>query len=66
MKNNRKYPQDAKPVRIKFLGNGRGHLLQYANGGEFIDINHVGGLKMRGSRDVPDQGYTIFSVSYHD
>lgn len=57
---------NAEPVRIKFLGNGRGHLLQYANGGEFIDINHVGGLKMRGSQDIPDQGYTIFSVSYYD
>lgn len=56
----------AEPMRIKFLGNGKGYHLQYAKTGEYIDIDHVGKLMLRDSWHLPPRGYTIYSVSYHD
>ncbi|KAE8421216.1 phosphoesterase family-domain-containing protein [Aspergillus pseudocaelatus] len=57
---------DAEPVRITFLGNGLGYTLQYVNGNQYIDVNHGGQLNIATQPHSPDQGFKIFSVTYHD
>lgn len=37
---------NASAVRLYFLGNGRGYTLQYADSGEYIDVNSQGSLNM--------------------
>lgn len=57
---------DAEPVRISFLGNGNGYTLQYVGDGQYIDVDHRGNLVMKGAQRSPSEGFTVFSVSYHD
>lgn len=59
-------PWFAEPVRITYRGNGDGYMLQYVNGGQYIDIDELGRLKIAWSKEAPVDGYQIFSVSYHD
>lgn len=59
-------PANAAQVRISFLGNGHGYTLQYVSTGEYIDIGAKGDLKMDSAQQAPSQGFTIFSVSYHN
>ena len=56
---------DAEQIRIVFLGNGRGYTLQYANSGQYIDIDHDGSLKLVHYQNGPRYGYRVFSVTYH-
>ncbi|CEO59130.1 Putative Phospholipase C [Penicillium brasilianum] len=57
---------DAEPVRITFLGNGLGYAVQYVNGNQYIDVDRVGRLKIATGKRVPDWGFKLFSVTYHD
>jgi phospholipase C len=57
---------DAAPVRITFLGNGLGYAVQYVNGNQYIDVDQVGHLKIATEKRVPDRGFKLFSVTYHD
>lgn len=58
--------RDAEPVRITFLGNGLGYALQYVNGNQYIDVDHIGHLKIATQHRLPDWGFKVFSVTYHD
>ncbi|KAJ5578571.1 phosphoesterase family-domain-containing protein [Penicillium hispanicum] len=58
-------PDDAEQVRIIFLGNGLGYTLQYANSGQYIDIDHNGALRLIHIDNGPDVGYQVYSVTYH-
>lgn len=56
----------AEPVRITFLGNGLGYAVQYVNGNQFIDVGTLGQLNIANHHRFPDQGFKLFSVTYHD
>jgi phospholipase C len=56
----------AEPVRITFLGNGLGYAVQYVNGNNFIDVDTLGQLNIATRQSVPDRGFKLFSVTYHD
>ncbi|KAJ5901667.1 hypothetical protein N7495_002195 [Penicillium taxi] len=54
---------NAEFVRIKFLGNGHGYSLQYANG-KYIEVYGQGNLKL--TEKEASRGFKVYSVSYHD
>lgn len=55
----------AAPIRINFLGNGNGYTMQYVSSGKYIDIDSQGNLVTSESQ-APSQGFSVYSVSYHD
>ncbi|KAJ5226305.1 phosphoesterase family-domain-containing protein [Penicillium chermesinum] len=56
---------DAAQIRTSFLGNGSGYTLQFVDGGAYLDISS-GGFELVSSDQVPNPGFKVFSVSYHD
>ncbi|KAJ5167325.1 phosphoesterase family-domain-containing protein [Penicillium canariense] len=58
--------QDAEPVRITFLGNGLGYTVQYVNGNQYVDVDHLGSLQIATQDQSPDQGFKLYSVTYHE
>ncbi|KAE8147071.1 phosphoesterase family-domain-containing protein [Aspergillus avenaceus] len=53
----------AADIQIRFLGNGQGYSLQYADS-TLIEIDTQGSLIMKGSK-ASAKGYKIWSISYH-
>ena len=53
---------DAAPLKIQFLGNGKGYTIQYAEDATFVNIGdeHVE------LADTCQLGFSVFSVTYHD
>lgn len=56
----------ASHIRITFIGNGLGYTLQYAQSGEYIDINYFGNLVLDHQDSGLGQGFRVVSVTYHD
>ena len=56
---------DAEQMRIVFLGNGLGYTLQYANSDQYVDIDQHGALKLVHIPNGLEEGYQVFSVTYH-
>ncbi|KAJ5131342.1 Phosphoesterase [Penicillium bovifimosum] len=57
---------NAAHVKLSFLGNGRGHIMQFVEQGQYIDVDRQGHLNVPDSGAVPGSGYKVFSVSYRD
>ncbi|KAJ5948164.1 phosphoesterase family-domain-containing protein, partial [Penicillium verhagenii] len=59
-------PGTAERIRITFLGNGDGYDLQYARTGQHITTGYDGNLMLADSKSVPERGFKIYSVTYHN
>ncbi|KAJ5089266.1 hypothetical protein N7532_007950 [Penicillium argentinense] len=64
MHSDKKY---AARIRIIFLGNGLGYNLQYANNGQYIDMDVDGNLRLHSGQDMTyGRGFHVWSVTYHN